>query len=214
MEQKELIQVYALVQVLWPNHKFPSNKTELIIHKKTWFELLKDFDIKIVLNLIKDYSKTNEFFNVGIIAGQCEELLKPVSIQITENDVFNEIAKSLSSLVFDDEAMKPYREKYKYSQNPYSAQFAYKFDKLSPVAQRIVGSPAQLWELDRLGTNEFNTIIRSHILKSAKVILGQNKELEKKQVFIEQNPEFAKIDFKNKIEAKNFSFDSVDEIEV
>lgn len=196
MIKQDLIKIYALVKTLWHNYEFPRADIDLRLHDATWYQLFKEYDTNFILYVIREYSKTSEFFNVGIIAGKCEELTKPqLQNEINEQDIFNEINKAITLNIGYEEWDK--LDKYKHinsPNNPYLAKVHYCFDKLSPIAKRIVGSPQSLWEMGQINTADFNTVTKSNILRVAKVLLEKQKKNKKNKELLNTYSKQKEID--------------------
>lgn len=156
MKQEELFKVYAYAEILWNTFKKESGNEKSLMQNKMWYDFLKPYDIEIIFASMRELSKESDFCNIGKIAKGCQTICDLQKHQTDEEDeIFNEIRKAISS----------------YNTNE-------RFERLSPIAKRVVGFAGQLgaWAISDI--NDFNTVISSNIKRSIRCQLEKEKQIQ------------------------------------
>lgn len=148
MRKEDLDAVWIYANSLWDTFKLPDTEEKYDIMSEVWYDLLKPYDLKIIRAGMLEHAKVSDFCNVVKIANQCQQLVDiGTGAKITEDDIVREIRKAISN-------------------GKYGSQ--QEFEKLSPIAKRIVGSPRTIFDWACMDLDEFNTVITSNIRRSAR----------------------------------------------
>jgi len=187
VEKKELIQIYTLAKILWANYKMPDSKFEIEMHNAVWLELLKDYDIKLIVEAMKEYSKQSEFLNIGKVAQKCQDITNASNPQMAklETDYISEIEKSLRG-------------------NSFQAKES--FETLSPIAKRIVGHAWSLQEWAMLSQYQWEQVVNRLSPSIKKLIEQENNtklslQIEGKETLLEQPKIFSREYTKQQLDA-------------
>lgn len=177
MEKKDLLKVYTIAKTLWRNFKLPDSSTEFgkfeaNMHDEVWFELLKNYPYKLVEIAMIEYSKKSEFCNIGKIVDECEKIIEAkngLKGIITEETVFNEISQAITRLLTEDEYLQ-IGDYIKPNQD-----YIIKFNSLSDIAKSVVITWQGLKDLGKIDMETFNTVVKSNIMRVARILIQKKK---------------------------------------
>lgn len=157
MNKKDyLANLYVIIKQLWQNYKLPENELE----DEFMWQMFKNFDIRLAQVALIDFAKESSFFEPAKVVAKCESIIdsrKGLENIITENDILNEINNCFLEF----------------------GTYVEKFNNLSDIAKRIVGSPTQLENWGSLDIQDFDTVIASAILRTARTLLNYNNKINK-----------------------------------
>ena len=172
MSKKEyLAKLYIIIKQLFQNYKLPENELE----DEFMWQLFKGFDFNLVQVSLIDFAKENSFFEPARVVAKCEYILnsnKKLEQVITEVDILNEINNTYSGY----------------------GNYIEKFNNLSEIAKRIVGSPKQLENWGRLDMQDFDTVIASAILRNAKALINNKEKIDKVNKLLMENKNILMLD--------------------
>ena len=154
MEKTEIFKAFGYAEILWNTFKREKGEKEPM-QIRLWYDFLKPYDLDLIYASMRELAKESDFCNVAKIARGCQDLIRLTSNERNENEIFIEIDKAIDY---------------------YSAKE--KFEKLSPIAKRVVVDPAQLGRWACCEINEFNTVVASQIRRAIRVELErENKKI-------------------------------------
>ena len=154
MTEKEVRQLLAMTQAVYPNYNPPSREAAV----NAWFLCLGEYDKDIVMAAFKAYMTTNTS-GFAPAPGQLIEILQTLTqpSELNELEAWSIVRKALRNCGYNSEQ---------------------EFAKLPTVVQKTVGTPQQLkiWACD----SEFNeNVVSSNFIKTYKTEVKRATELNK-----------------------------------
>ena len=175
MNKEQMPMVWAYANTIWGTFKVPDTKESVMLTMEVWLDLLKEYDLQIIMSAMLELAKESDFCNVVKVAENCKTLVKLANNELVDEDMIcNEIRMAIKNSLYHA------REE---------------FDKLSEIAKRIVGSPASLRSWAELDSATVSSVVMSNIKKSASnQIERQNKMEVIEQANLRQAIENKKVD--------------------
>lgn len=155
MEKSELIKVYGYAGILWNTFEIPKQTEKQALQGQIWYDFLKDYDLETIFASMRELSKESDFCNIGKVAKGCQTICNLMSAKLDEEDIFKEINGAISFYNTQD-----------------------KFDKLSDVAKKVVGTAGQLSSWAGSDVDTFNSVIASQIKKSIRNQFDRQAKIE------------------------------------
>lgn len=153
MKKEELLVVYGYAGAIWSTFKLPEDEREARLFDVTWYEILRHYNIELILIAIKEYAKISDFCNIAKVGEICKKLQKTVEGKYIDEDV---ILDEIRQVVV------------KYSKDA-------GFEKLSDFAKKVVGGPWQLYKWGCLEIGQFDTVVVSDLRKKIKNMIDREK---------------------------------------
>lgn len=151
MKREELLKVYGYAKSIWSSFKVSNVEPDASLHDEVWFEVLKPYDVRVVLTAMQEYAKESDFCNISKVACLCEKILNIKNgSYIDVESVLSEIRNAVS---------------YAYCKE--------KFATLSEFAKSIVEHPARLAQW--ANSESLDTVIMSNLRKTITNKLEQRK---------------------------------------
>lgn len=154
MTEKEVRQLLAMTQAVYPNYNPPSREAAV----NAWLMCLSEYDSKVVQLAFKTYMTTNTS-GFAPAPGQLIEILQSLTqpSELNELEAWSMVRKALRNCGYNSEQ---------------------EFAKLPTVVQKTVGTPQQLriWACD----SEFNeNVVSSNFIKTYRTEVKRATELNK-----------------------------------
>ena len=154
MTEKEVRQLLAMTQAVYPNYNPPSREAAV----NAWLMCLSEYDNNVVMAAFKAYMTTNTS-GFAPAPGQLIEILQTLTqpSELNELEAWSLVRKALSDSSYNS---------------------VERFQELPPIVQKAVGTPQQLkiWACD----SEFNeNVVSSNFIKTYKTEVKRAKELNK-----------------------------------
>ena len=154
MTEKEVRQLLAMTQAVYPNYNPPSREAAV----NAWLMCLSEYDNNVVMAAFKAYMTTNTS-GFAPAPGQLIEILQTLTqpSELNELEAWSIVRKALRNCGYNAEQ---------------------EFAKLPTVVQKTVGTPQQLkiWACD----SEFNeNVVSSNFIKTYKTEVKRATELNK-----------------------------------
>lgn len=154
MTEKEVRQLLAMTQAVYPNYNPPSREAAV----NAWLMCLSEYDNNVVMAAFKAYMTTNASGFVPA-PGQLIEILQTLTqpSELNELEAWSIVRKALRNCGYNSEQ---------------------EFAKLPTVVQKTVGTPQQLkiWACD----SEFNeNVVSSNFIKTYRTEVKRATELNK-----------------------------------
>lgn len=154
MTEKEVRQLLAMMQAVYPNYNPPSREAAV----NAWFMCLSEYDNNVVMAAFKAYMTTNTS-GFAPAPGQLIEILQALTqpSELNELEAWSIVRKALRNCGYNSEQ---------------------EFAKLPTVVQKTVGTPQQLkiWACD----SEFNeNVVSSNFIKTYRTEVKRATELNK-----------------------------------
>lgn len=156
MERCDVIEMFGAITQMFPRDTAFANATDKMI--TAWWEMLSDLPKNAVSVALKRHAAISQF------APSIAEIRKAVTDMTASDgrtglDEWNDVAKALRNSAYDS---------------------AEQFRKLSPIAQRLVGSPMQLKEWGCAEDAATISVAKSQFLKGYEIL--KRRENETKQL--------------------------------
>ena len=154
MTEKEVRQLLAMTQAVYPNYNPPSREAAV----NAWLMCLSEYDNNVVMAAFKAYMTTNTS-GFAPVPGQLIEILQTLTqpSELNELEAWSIVRKALRNCGYNSEQ---------------------EFAKLPTVVQKTVGTPQQLkiWACD----SEFNeNVASSNFIKTYRTEVKRATELNK-----------------------------------
>nr|DAV31393.1 MAG TPA: replisome organizer [Caudoviricetes sp.] len=154
MTEKEVRQLLAMTQAVYPNYNPPSREAAV----NAWLMCLDEYDNNVVMAAFKAYMTTNTS-GFAPAPGQLIEILQTLTqpSELNELEAWSIVRKALRNCGYNSEQ---------------------EFAKLPTVVQKAVGTPQQLkiWACD----SEFNeNVVSSNFIKTYRTEVKRATELKK-----------------------------------
>lgn len=154
MTEKEVRQLLAMTQAVYPNYNPPSREAAV----NAWLMCLSEYDNNVVMAAFKAYMTTNTS-GFAPAPGQLIEILQTLTqpSELNELEAWSIVRKALRNCGYNSEQ---------------------EFAKLPTVVQKTVGTPQQLkiWACD----SEFNeNVVSSNFIKTYRTEVRRATELNK-----------------------------------
>lgn len=154
MTEKEVRQLLAMTQAVYPNYNPPSREAAV----NAWLMCLSEYDNNVVMAAFKAYMTTNTS-GFAPAPGQLIEILQTLTqpSELNELEAWSIVRKALRNCGYNSEQ---------------------EFAKLPTVVQKTVGTPQQLkiWACD----SEFNeNVVSSNFIKTYRTEVKRATELNK-----------------------------------
>lgn len=154
MTEKEVRQLLAMTQAVYPNYNPPSREAAV----NAWLMCLSEYDNNVVMAAFKAYMTTNTS-GFAPVPGQLVEILQTLTqpSELNELEAWSLVRKALSDSSYNS---------------------VERFQELPPIVQKTVGTPQQLriWASD----TEFNeNVVSSNFIKTYKTEVKRATELNK-----------------------------------
>ena len=154
MTEKEVRQLLAMTQAVYPNYNPPSREAAV----NAWLMCLSEYDINVVMAAFKAYMTTNTS-GFAPAPGQLVEILQTLTqpSELNELEAWSLVRKALSDSSYNS---------------------VERFQELPPIVQKAVGTPQQLkiWACD----SEFNeNVVSSNFIKTYRTEVKRTTELNK-----------------------------------
>ena len=154
MTEKEVRQLLAMTQAVYPNYNPPSREAAV----NAWLMCLSEYDNNVVMAAFKAYMTTNTS-GFAPVPGQLVEILQTLTqpSELNELEAWSLVRKALSDSSYNS---------------------VERFQELPPIVQKAVGTPQQLkiWACD----SEFNeNVVSSNFIKTYRTEVKRATELNK-----------------------------------
>lgn len=154
MTEKEVRQLLAMTQAVYPNYNPPSREAAV----NAWLMCLSEYDNNVVMAAFKAYMTTNTS-GFAPAPGQLVEILQTLTqpSELNELEAWSLVRKALADSSYNS---------------------VERFQELPPIVQKAVGTPQQLkiWACD----SEFNeNVVSSNFIKTYRTEVKRATELNK-----------------------------------
>lgn len=156
MTYDETAKIFTVLKVNYNNFFKSLSRMEAEAMLNLWTEMFADEPYELVGAAIKTYIATDTTGyppNVGKIKEHVRNLMQPNIM--TEQEAVNLIFKACSNSAYNSQA---------------------EFDKLPPILQRLVGSPARLKEWALMDSDVLHSVVASNLMRSYKAIVEKEKQ--------------------------------------
>ena len=156
MTKKEMAEIIAIMQSNYPDDFRGMSDKAMSGKINLWFMQFRDDDFKEVLAAVMAHiaTDTNRFMPpVGVIKAKLVDIRMPE--ELTPQEAWELVSKATRNSTYNS---------------------GEEFEKLPPVVQRLVGSPAQLKEWAAMDTDTLHSVVASNFQRSYKVRAASERE--------------------------------------
>lgn len=156
MNRTETIKIMAVLRAAYPQYYAKQSQDDLQGIVNLWAEMFADDSYQTVAMAVKALIKTRvSTFPPGI--GEITEMIAKITMpeEMTELEAWAIVAEALRNSAYGS------REE---------------FEKLPPVIQKIVGSPAQLHDWSQMDSDTVNSVVASNFQRSYKARAKNERE--------------------------------------
>ena len=152
MNKSETAKTLLMIKMAFPKYYLSADENEINLQIDIWHELFKDDSYKLIEQAVKALMCTLKF--PPTIADVKEKIALITQFPcMSEMEAWNKVKSAMSS---------------------YHSQEC--FDGLTPILQRIVGSPNQLREWAIMDLDTVNSVVQSNFMRSYKALAAKEKE--------------------------------------
>lgn len=120
-----------------------------------WFEFFKDYPYKVITMASQSHIATNKYPpTIADIRESAARITTPIDEDMSELEAWSLVRKAISN-------------------GNYGAE--QEFEKLPPIIQKTLGSPAAIREMAMVDANEVDTIDKSHFVRNYKAQLERSR---------------------------------------
>ena len=155
MTEKEVRQLLAMTQAVYPNYNPPSREAAV----NAWLMCLSEYDNNVVMAAFKAYitTDTSGFApNIGQLLDKLHAIQNPQ--ELNEMEAWSLVSKAL--------------------RNGYYGAVE-EFNNLPPLVQKAVGSPDNLRNWSQTDTNSIENVVQSNFMRSYRLVVNRENEIKK-----------------------------------
>lgn len=155
MTEKEVKQLLAMTQAVYPNYNPPSREAAV----NAWLMCLSQYDNNVVMAAFKAYitTDTSGFApSIGQLLDKLHTIQSPQ--ELNEMEAWSLVSKAL--------------------RNGYYGAVE-EFNKLPPLVQKAVGSPDNLRNWSQTDTNSIENVVQSNFMRSYRLVVNRENEIKK-----------------------------------
>ena len=155
MTEKEVRQLLAMTQAVYPNYNPPSREAAV----NAWLMCLSEYDNNVVMAAFKAYitTDTSGFApSIGQLLDKLHAIQNPQ--ELNEMEAWSLVSKAL--------------------RNGYYGAVE-EFNKLPPLVQKAVGSPDNLRNWSQTDTNSIENVVQSNFMRSYRLVVNRENEIKK-----------------------------------
>lgn len=157
MKKEELTKVFAYAKLLWNNFVVPNDDENKLLQIQIWYDFLKEYDFETIFASMRELCKVSDFCNIGKIAKGCQTICNlSQNRDLEEEQILKEINKAITACGSPKE----------------------KFEKLSPIAKKVVGDSSNLYKYGLVDMNDYDTFVVSNLKKSIKANLERQEKIQ------------------------------------
>ena len=155
MTEKEVRQLLAMTQAVYPNYNPPSKEAAV----NAWLMCLSEYDNNAVMAAFKAYitTDTSGFApSIGQLLDKLHTIQSPQ--ELNEMEAWSLVSKAL--------------------RNGYYGAVE-EFNNLPPLVQKAVGSPDNLRNWSQTDTNSIENVVQSNFMRSYRLVVNRENEIKK-----------------------------------
>ena len=155
MTEKEVRQLLAMTQAVYPNYNPPSREAAV----NAWLMCLSEYDNNVVMAAFKAYitTDTSGFApSIGQLLDKLHAIQNPQ--ELNEMEAWSLVSKAL--------------------RNGYYGAVE-EFNNLPPLVQKAVGSPDNLRNWSQTDTNSIENVVQSNFIRSYRLVVNRENEIKK-----------------------------------
>ena len=155
MTEKEVRQLLAMTQAVYPNYNPPSREAAV----NAWLMCLSEYDNNVVMAAFKAYitTDTSGFApSIGQLLDKLHTIQNPQ--ELNEMEAWSLVSKAL--------------------RNGYYGAVE-EFNNLPPLVQKAVGSPDNLRNWSQTDTNSIENVVQSNFMRSYRLVVNRENEIKK-----------------------------------
>lgn len=174
MTREETLAILGVLRAAYPNFYKDKGKSELEGIVSLWTEMFSDDPAQIVAAAVKTHIATDaKGFppHIGAIKNAIVKITKPPELDMSEMEAWGLVRKAIHGA-----SMEEWSCRWRNGVRDPRPSAVVHFEALPEVLQRIVGSPKQLAEWERLDEDEINTVLQSNFMRSFRAKAAHERE--------------------------------------
>lgn len=158
MTLEETSKILAVIKKEYPHAFKDLTQQEKMDKVAFWQEMFAEDDYGVVGAAVKAYIATDTTGYAPIV-GQLKELIRKLTQpeQMSEQEAVNLILRAAAHSIYCSEE---------------------EYERLPPICQRLVGSPAKLKQWAMMDADTVNSVVASNLMRSYKAIAQKEKEYQ------------------------------------
>ena len=153
MTRTETITVMGILKAAYPRYYEDQKLAQQAVN--LWADMFADDPVGVVVLAVKALIATNKFVpTIADVKEKIQELT--AKTQMSELEAWGYIAKAIKNGYYGAQA---------------------EFDKLPPILQKLVGSPAQLREWALMDVTQIQSVVSSNFMRSYRVMAKRESEM-------------------------------------
>lgn len=175
MNYDETLAIMSVLKAAYPNFYKDMKRGEAEGIVSLWAEMFKDEPAELVAAAVKTHIASDQKGfppHIGAIKDAIVKLTKPPELDMSEMEAWNLVRRAIHGA-----SMEAWSRKWRGGVQDPRTSAEVNFEKLPPVLQKIVGSPNQLAEWERLDGQEIDTVLQSNFMRSYRARAAHEREL-------------------------------------
>lgn len=175
MNYDETLAIMSVLKAAYPNFYKDMKRGEAEGIVSLWAEMFKDEPAELVAAAVKTHIASDQKGfppHIGAIKNAIVKLTKPPELDMSEMEAWNLVRRAIHGA-----SMEAWSRKWRNGVQDPRTSAEVNFEKLPEVLQKIVGSPNQLAEWERLDGQEIDTVLQSNFMRSFRARAAHEREL-------------------------------------
>lgn len=186
MNRIETIEIMAVLKAAYPRYYDGISRKDAESIISLWESMFLEEPVQIVAAAVKSLIATDtKGFppHIGVVKAAIAKLRMPIELQIGELEAWALVRKAIRGAYGEAWSRRLGED------GPGKTSAEENFERLPTELQRIVGSPRQLADWNRLGDEEIDTVLQSNFMRSFRAAAARAMEIdtipnEVKQVYL------------------------------
>lgn len=174
MTLREAGAVMDILTVAYPQFYKKQTDEERVMAVRLWAEMFADDALAAVLAAVKAHIASDEKGfppHIGAIKNAIVKLTCPPELEMSEMEAWSLVRRAIRG-----SSTEPWSRKWRSGVLDGRTSAEVNFERLPELLQRIVGSPDQLAEWERVDDDKIDTVIQSNFMRSFRARAANERE--------------------------------------
>lgn len=174
MTREETLAIMSVLKAAYPNYYRDMKKADAESVVALWTEMFKDDPAEVVAVAVKAHIASDQKGfppHIGAIKDAIVKIKRPPEMEMTELEAWSLVRRAIHGAY-----MEEWSRKFWKGPNDRRVSAEYYFDNLPPLLQRLVGSPSQLAEWNKVDGDAIDTVIQSNFMRSFRARASNERE--------------------------------------
>lgn len=175
MTYEETLAIMSVLKAAYPNYYRGMTKSDAEGVVSLWTQMFADEPVELVATAVKAHiaSDTKGFPpHIGAVKEAITKLVRSPELDMSELEAWNAVRRAIRGASMDESSRRFTGD----GLDPRPSAVV-NFEALPEILQRLVGTPQQLAEWERLPDDEINTIIQSNFMRSFRARVHHEREM-------------------------------------